>query len=266
MFHVFCATLKAQQLLKSIAQWVSLLWHCVCSCSISKLFFLWNSTVNFASCPSVCVRPSLCLSRCEFFCVQSLITMSLVFLYFCKLRNHMVYFVCKTSLTVTSICFIISVLLWFSHTSTKSQVVENIIISVSFWPRYSIPREWKKLCYYTKKYKNQAGMNLTPPPPSQNSHAVGWHCTAESEWRVAEIKSWLLCCHPTDQQACDQVSKGRREAGIIIIVHFYVAFGCCLGDSSWGYLLIYQSGCLNLCWNNSFDESMSSFLTRGSRG
>ena len=117
----------------------------------------------------------------------------------------------------------ISVLLWFSHTSTKSQVVENIIISVSFWPRYSIPREWKKLCYYTKKYKNQAGMNLTPPPPSQNSHAVGWHCTAESEWRVAEIKSWLLCCHPTDQQACDQVSKGRREAGIIIIVHFYIA-------------------------------------------
>ena len=33
----------------------------------------------------------------------------------------------------------------------------------------------------TKKYKNQAGMNLTPPPPSQNSHAVRWHCTAESK-------------------------------------------------------------------------------------
>ena len=30
-------------------------------------------------------------------------------------------------------------------------------------------------------------MNLTPPPPSQNSHAVKWHCTAESERRVAEI-------------------------------------------------------------------------------
>jgi len=40
-----------------------------------------------------------------------------------------------------------------------------------------------------KKYKNQAGINLTPPPPSQNSHAVRWHCTAESERRVAEIKS-----------------------------------------------------------------------------
>ena len=40
-----------------------------------------------------------------------------------------------------------------------------------------------------KKYKNQTGMNLTTPPPSQNSHAVRWHCTTESERRVAEIKS-----------------------------------------------------------------------------
>jgi len=24
-------------------------------------------------------------------------------------------------------------------------------------------------------------MNLTPPPPSQNSHAVRWHCTAKSK-------------------------------------------------------------------------------------
>jgi len=48
----------------------------------------------------------------------------------------------------------------------------------------------KKLRYaIQKKYKNQAGMNLTPPPPSQNSHAVRCHCTAESERRVAEIKS-----------------------------------------------------------------------------
>jgi len=46
----------------------------------------------------------------------------------------------------------------------------------------------KKLRYaIQKKYKNQAGMNLSPPPPSQNIHAVGWHCTAESERRVAEI-------------------------------------------------------------------------------
>jgi len=31
-------------------------------------------------------------------------------------------------------------------------------------------------------------MNPTPPPPSQNSHAVRWHCAAEAERRVAEIK------------------------------------------------------------------------------
>jgi len=39
----------------------------------------------------------------------------------------------------------------------------------------------KKITLYMqyKKYKNQAGMNLTPPPPSQNSLAVRWHCTAE---------------------------------------------------------------------------------------
>jgi len=54
-------------------------------------------------------------------------------------------------------------------------------------------------------------MNLTPPPPSQNSHAVRWYCTAESELRVAEIKSWFLCRRPTDQQACDRVSKGRPD-------------------------------------------------------
>jgi len=41
----------------------------------------------------------------------------------------------------------------------------------------------------TKEYKKQAGMNLTPPPPSQNSQAVRWHYTAESERRVAEIKA-----------------------------------------------------------------------------
>jgi len=39
---------------------------------------------------------------------------------------------------------------------------------------------WKKkitLCN-TKKYKNQAGINITFPPPSQNSYVVRWHCTA----------------------------------------------------------------------------------------
>ena len=52
----------------------------------------------------------------------------------------------------------------------------------------AIPVKKITLCN-TKKYKNQAGMNLTPPSSSQNSHAVRWHCIAESERRVAEIKS-----------------------------------------------------------------------------
>jgi len=87
-----------------------------------------------------------------------------------------------------------------------------IIIKVLlFLPPYSIPREWKNTLCNTKKYKNQAGMNLTPSPPSHNSHAVRWHCTAESERRVAEIKSWFLCRRPTEQQACEVATELRTE-------------------------------------------------------
>ena len=72
------------------------------------------------------------------------------------------------------------------------QIYLLLLLLLLFWPRYSIPREWKNYAIqYKKVQKNQAGMNLTLPP-SQNSHAVRWHCTAESERRVAEIKSWLL--------------------------------------------------------------------------
>jgi len=49
-----------------------------------------------------------------------------------------------------------------------------LLLLLLFWPRYSILREWKKYAMQYKKYINQAGMNLTPPPPSQNSHAVRW--------------------------------------------------------------------------------------------
>ena len=38
-----------------------------------------------------------------------------------------------------------------------------IIIIIIFLPRYSVPREWKKLSYAKK---NQAGMAITPRPPS----------------------------------------------------------------------------------------------------
>jgi len=47
----------------------------------------------------------------------------------------------------------------------------------------------EKITLICKEKIQKAGMNLTSHPPSQNSHAVRWHCTAESERRVAEIKS-----------------------------------------------------------------------------
>ena len=47
----------------------------------------------------------------------------------------------------------------------------NQFIIIIFWPRYSIPGEWKNYAMqYQKSAKNQAGMNLTPPPSSQNSY------------------------------------------------------------------------------------------------
>jgi len=49
-------------------------------------------------------------------------------------------------------------------------------------PAYVLTRDLAVIIVIIKKYKkNQAGMNLTPPPPSQNCHVVRWHCTAESE-------------------------------------------------------------------------------------
>ena len=69
-----------------------------------------------------------------------------------------------------------------------------IIIIIFFDPGTQFPGKEKITLCNTEKYRNQAGMNLTPPPPSQNSHAVRWHCTAESERRVAEILLLLLLC------------------------------------------------------------------------
>ena len=64
-----------------------------------------------------------------------------------------------------------------------------LIIIIIFDPGTQFPGNEKITLCNTEKYKNEAGMNLTPPPPSQNSHAVRWHCTAESKRRVAEINS-----------------------------------------------------------------------------
>ena len=44
-------------------------------------------------------------------------------------------------------------------------------------PGTQFPGNEKITLCNTEKYKNQPGMNLTHPPPSQNSHAVRWHCT-----------------------------------------------------------------------------------------
>jgi len=63
----------------------------------------------------------------------------------------------------------------------------------------------------TKDYRHEAGMNLTPPA-SQTCHVARWNCTAESKWRVAEIKSEFLSHRPTDQKACDRHVAVRRVA------------------------------------------------------
>jgi len=66
--------------------------------------------------------------------------------------------------------------LFFKPTGTKPQAIIILIPVLN-------SQGMKNTLHNTKKYKNQAGMNLTPPP-SQNSHAVRWHCTAESERSV----------------------------------------------------------------------------------
>jgi len=65
-----------------------------------------------------------------------------------------------------------------------------LLLLLFFDPGTQFPGNEKITLCNTKKYKNQAGMNLTPPPPSQNSHAVRWHCTAESKRTVAVI---IIC-------------------------------------------------------------------------
>jgi len=62
-----------------------------------------------------------------------------------------------------------------------------LLLLLFFDPGTQFPGNEKITLCNTKKYKNQAGMNLTPPPPSQNSHAVTWHCTAESKRTVTVI-------------------------------------------------------------------------------
>jgi len=71
---------------------------------------------------------------------------------------------------------------------TNINVLAITIVTVFFTPVLNSQGMKKITLCNTKKYKNQAGMNLTPPH-SQNRHAARWHCTTESKQRVAEIES-----------------------------------------------------------------------------
>jgi len=71
--------------------------------------------------------------------------------------------------------------------TSENKISSGILLLLLFVTPVLNSQGMKTLRYaIQKKNKNQAGMNLTPTP-SQNSHAVTWHCTAESERRVAEI-------------------------------------------------------------------------------
>ena len=63
-----------------------------------------------------------------------------------------------------------------SASGVRANVVVVVIIVIIFLTPVLNSQGMKKLgptLCNTKKYKNQGGMNLTPPPPpSQNSHAV----------------------------------------------------------------------------------------------
>ena len=85
--------------------------------------------------------------------------------------------------------------LYCSESPDPQQTVSlGILLLLFFDPGTQFPRNEKNTLCNTKKYKNQAGMNLTPPPPSQNSHAVRWHCTAESK------RSYLFLSPPAQSR------------------------------------------------------------------
>ena len=68
--------------------------------------------------------------------------------------------------------------------------VSNLLLLLLFLTPVLNSQGMKKITLC--KEKMNAGMVNIPPPPSQNCHAEEWHCNAESEWRVAETKSWSL--------------------------------------------------------------------------
>ena len=99
-----------------------------------------------------------------------------------------------------------------------------LLLLLFFWPRYSIPKEWKN---YAMQYKKVQKSSWNEPYSSSSFTKQSFSkmavYTAESERRVAEIKSWFLCRRQTDQQARDRVSKGRRDP---TQYYYYYYYGC----------------------------------------
>ena len=76
-----------------------------------------------------------------------------------------------------------------------------LLLLLFFDPGTQFPGNEKNYAMQYKKYKNQAGMNLTLPPPSQNSHyyyyyaafnapCVG-HKNDESQARCAHVPDYF---------------------------------------------------------------------------
>jgi len=61
------------------------------------------------------------------------------------------------------------------NTDVKPSTHLLLLLILFLNPSTQFPGNEKNTLCNTEKYKNQPGMNLTPPPPSQNSYTVRWH-------------------------------------------------------------------------------------------
>ena len=133
---------------------------------------------------------------------------------------HYQQFVLWTFLSVVAGCYChYNVLLWFSPAPLQLrpygaiQICLLLLLLLLFWPRYSVQKEWKKitLCN-TKKYKNQAGMNLHKT--SCIKMALYCWIKTESRWNKKLISlsspDWSASLRPSLER------KTRPDAFIII--------------------------------------------------
>ena len=100
---------------------------------------------------------------------------------------------------------------------TTSLTTQSFHLLLFYYPGTQFPgNEIINYSMQYKKYKNQAGMNLTPPPP-QNSHAVRWHCTAESGLIGRMPPDFLLRAKSRPPKKIGAMSNGQQ--GIIITIY-----------------------------------------------